>query len=76
MTATAAREASNNIPLGMTSLRVMNLIASKISDKKWVEAMSVISDSVQVASSKSYIRMYKRDEKGEYKQILLDFASL
>jgi hypothetical protein len=56
--------------------RILGLRRLKITDKKWVEAMSVISDSVQVASSKSYIRMYKRDEKGEYKQILLDFASL
>lgn len=56
--------------------RILGLRRLAITDEKWKKAMDIISDSIQVSSTKSYIRVYKRDETGEYKQIALDFASL
>ncbi len=56
--------------------RILGLRRLAITDEKWKKAMDIISDSIQVSSTKSYIRVYKRDEAGEYKQIPLDFASL
>jgi hypothetical protein len=38
--------------------------------------MRAISDSVQVASSKTYLRFYERQEDGSYSQIPLDIASI
>ncbi len=56
--------------------RILGLRRLDIKDEQWKKAMNIISDSIQVASTKSYIRVYRRDESGEYKQVPLDFASL
>ncbi len=56
--------------------RILGLRRLRIESKMWKRAMQAISDSVQVASSKSYIRIYARQADGNYKQIALDFASL
>lgn len=47
-----------------------------IEDKEWREAMTAISDSVHVVSSKTCLRFYERQEDGAYKQIPLDAAAL
>lgn len=56
--------------------RILGLRRLDIKEEKWRKAMEAISESIQVASTKSYIRMYKRQEDGSYKQINLDVASL
>ena len=57
--------------------RVLGLLQLNIDDDNWMRAMDAIRDSMQVASSKSYIRIYQRiDDTDQYKQILLDMASL
>jgi hypothetical protein len=51
--------------------------ASKIQDEKWLQAMKAIADSMQVASTKPYIRFYERDDAtGEYFPINLDVAAV
>ncbi|HDL4195665.1 TPA: DUF3164 family protein, partial [Mannheimia haemolytica] len=45
-------------------------------DARWNQAMTAISDSVQVIGSKGYIRFYKRDENGKYQPISLDMAGV
>jgi len=56
--------------------RVLGLRALDIRDEKWLHAMQAIADSMQTASTKPYIRFYKRDDTTqEYLPINLDVAS-
>lgn len=56
--------------------RVLGLRRLDIQDERWQSAMSAISDAVQVVGSKSYIRVYERDdETGQYHPIPLNVAS-
>jgi hypothetical protein len=56
--------------------RRLGLRRLAIEDAEWREAMRAISDSVQVASTKTYPRFYKRQEDRGYRQIPLDVASI
>jgi len=57
--------------------RVLGLRRLDISDAKWQQAMQAIADSIQTASTKPYVRFYKRDEvTGEYAVISLDVAAV
>lgn len=57
--------------------RVLGLRQLNITDEKWQKAMQAISDSIRVASSKPYVRFYKRDdESGDYAHISLDAAAV
>jgi Protein of unknown function (DUF3164) len=61
----------------VSTSRVLGLRSISIKDKKWVQAMQAIADSMQTVSSKAYIRCYERDDKtGEYSPIGLDVAAL
>lgn len=55
--------------------RVLGLRRLDIRDSKWQLAMEAIADSIQTASTKPYIRFYKRDERTQdYLAISLDVA--
>lgn len=57
--------------------RVLGLMKLKIADDKWKQAMEALKDSISVASSKSYMRLYERTgSEGKYEQISLDVSSL
>lgn len=57
--------------------RVLGLRRLDIKDETWTRAMAAISDSMNVASTKPYVRFYERDERsGDYMPISLDVASL
>lgn len=57
--------------------RVLGLRRLEIKDADWLQAMTAISDSIQIASTKPYIRFYKRDDAtGEYDPITLDMAAV
>ncbi len=57
--------------------RVLGLLKLKIDDVQWFEAMKALKDSIQVAASKSYLRLYERTgDEGRYEQIALDIAGL
>ena len=57
--------------------RVLGLRRLNITDAKWERAMQAIGDSLRVASSKPYVRFYKRDEQsGDYAHISLDAAAV
>jgi len=56
--------------------RVLGLRRLDIKDGRWLRAMDAIGDSIQVAGSKSYIRIYKRHPDGEYKQINMDISAV
>jgi len=56
--------------------RILSLRKLNIDDPTWQRAMDAIGDSIQVASSRAYIRVYERQEDDSYKLINLDLASL
>ncbi|CAM4371297.1 DUF3164 domain-containing protein [Comamonas aquatilis] len=57
--------------------RVLGLRRLDIKDEDWQTAMKAISDSIQIASTKPYIRFYKRNETtGAYDAINLDLAAV
>ena len=57
--------------------RVLGLRRLDIKDEDWQTAMKAISDSIQIASTKPYIRFYKRnDTTGAYDAINLDLAAV
>lgn len=57
--------------------RILGLRSLDISDPDWLQAMKAITDSIQVAGSKAYLRLYKRrDSDGKYEPIPLDLAAL
>ena len=57
--------------------RVLGLRRLEIRDAKWQSAMQAIADSIQTASTKPYVRFYKRnDTTGEYESISLDVAAV
>ena len=57
--------------------RVLGLRRLEIRDAKWQSAMQAIADSIQIASTKPYVRFYKRNEtSGDYLGISLDVAAV
>lgn len=57
--------------------RILSLRKLDIKDPRWVQAMDAIGESLQVVSSKSYVRVYERiGETDMYRQIPLDLAAV
>lgn len=55
--------------------RVLGLKRLNITDPEWQQAMQAIGDSVQVASSKAYVRVYERiGSTDRYQLVSLDVA--
>lgn len=54
--------------------RILGLKRLQIEDEEWQKAMTAIADSLEVAGTKEYIRIYQKDAEGEYQQISLDVA--
>lgn len=60
----------------ISTARVLGLRRLKIKDEKWQRAMEALSDSLQVHTSKQFVRVYKRDDAGEYQLVSLDIAKV
>ncbi len=60
----------------INTTRILGLRRLEIDDPEWLKAMQAITDSIQVAGSKEYLRIYERGENDEYRQIALDIAAL
>jgi len=56
--------------------RILGLRKLNIKDPKWKKAMDAITESITIANTKEYIRIYERDEKGSYIPITLDIANI
>lgn len=57
--------------------RILSLRKLDIKDPRWVQSMDAISESLQVVSSKAYVRVYERiGETDMYRQIPLDLAAV
>ena len=61
----------------ISTTKILGLKRIEINHPKWIDAMQAISDSINIAGSKSYLRFYKRnDETGEYVPMSLDLATI
>lgn len=61
----------------INTTKVLSLRQYKIEDADWHKAMDAISDSLRVAGTKAYVRIYKRvGDSDEYVPISLDLASV
>jgi len=57
--------------------RILGLRRLNIDDPDWKKAMEAIDDSMRVLGSKTYLRLYERnDTTGKYEPIPLDIAAL
>lgn len=55
---------------------VLSLRSLSINDPRWITAMHAISESLQVMSSKAYVRVYRKDAQENWQPISVDFAAL
>ena len=55
---------------------VLSLRSLSINDPRWITAMHAISESLQVMSSKAYVRVYRKDAQDNWQPISVDFAAL
>lgn len=60
----------------ISTTRVLGLRRLNIDDEKWHRAMDALSDSVQVQTSKPFVRVYRREANGEYSLMSLDIAKV
>jgi len=61
----------------ISTARILSLRRLDIRDARWLQAMAALNDSVRVQCSKSYLRVYQRDEtSGDYRAIALDLATV
>lgn len=61
----------------INTARVFGLMRVKIEHPKWQQAMDALKDSIQVANSSQYLRLYQRvGDTDRYQQVSLDIAGL
>lgn len=60
----------------ISTTRILGLRRLDIIDERWLKAMQAIGDSIQVTGTKSYVRIYERQENGAYTAIPLDMAAV
>jgi hypothetical protein len=60
----------------ISTARVLGLRRLDIQDADWKKAMTAITESLQITGTKQYLRVYERDDNGEYQMIPLDVAAL
>lgn len=57
--------------------RVLDLRSHDIDDERWKKAMEIITDSIRVQASVTYLRIYERKGRSDqYEQISLDIAKV
>lgn len=61
----------------VNSARILSLRRLDIKDEQWNKAMQAIGESIQVAGSKTYFRVYERvGDTDQYRPISLDIAAV
>lgn len=58
----------------VSTSRILGLRRIKVNDERWDQAMKALTDSINVVYSKSFIRVYEKDDHGEWKALPLDIA--
>lgn len=60
----------------MDAKRVLRLFRLKINHPRWLEAMDLIKQSINRNNSKRYVRVWEKDNQGEYRNVELNFSSI
>ena len=61
----------------LSTARILGLQRVEIKDERWLRAMQAINESVQIVSSKSYVRLYERiGDSDQWKPIPLDISGV
>lgn len=60
----------------LSTSRILSLRRIKIDDPRWNQAMEAISESLQVAVSKTYINFRRKDADGKLVNIPIDIAAV
>lgn len=60
----------------LSTSRILSLRRIKIDDPRWHQAMEAISESLQVAVSKTYINFRRKDADGKLVNIPIDIAAV
>ncbi|CNI46439.1 DUF3164 family protein [Yersinia pekkanenii] len=60
----------------LSTTRILSLRRIKIDDVRWRTAMEAISESLQIATSKTYLNFKEKDTQGRLINIPLDLAAL
>jgi len=60
----------------MDAKRVLGLFRLQINHPLWVEAMELIKKSINRNNSKRYVRVWEKDNQGEYRNVELNFSSI
>ena len=55
---------------------VLGLRSLAINDERWIMAMHAIEESIKISSSKAYLRVFIRDDIGNWQPVKVDFAAL
>ncbi|MDZ4185763.1 MAG: DUF3164 family protein [Desulfuromonadales bacterium] len=55
---------------------ILRLRNYKISNKTWNEAVEIINAAIEVISAKKQIRLYRRNEQGQYDAVPLNIAAI
>ncbi|MDD2301876.1 MAG: DUF3164 family protein [Eubacteriales bacterium] len=55
--------------------RILGLLRLDIKDESWQQAMKLIRESIQVSSSKEYIRFYQKGMDGTFRYLPLDISN-
>ncbi|MFN8238606.1 MAG: DUF3164 family protein [Chitinophagales bacterium] len=56
--------------------KILNLFTLKIKAPKWIAAMEILKESITTNISKRYIKVWQRDDQGEYQIINVQFSAL
>ncbi len=62
--------------LDVNSIQKLYAMEDRFTDPNWVKGIELLKESYNYSYSKDYIRFEKRDEKGEWKTINLQFSSI
>ncbi len=55
--------------------RILALKRVNIENETWKRAMDAIAESIQIAATRAYIRIYERQDDGNYRHISLDLSA-
>lgn len=56
--------------------KVMSLFSYQIKAPLWLQAMEILKQSITTNVSKRYINIFKKDEEGKYKAIIIQFSAI
>ena len=55
---------------------ILRLCNHKVNNAAWNEAVKIVKDAIEVISKKKQIRLYRREENGEYVAVPLNIAAI